>query len=995
MTNTPEEKDLNKERGDSFTLGGLQDAEALRNLKEKMGNQQEEGGSNDDRRDQHLDIPDKFDNPDDVLGEGWRERLRTALERIEMENPAKRFEKLVEKGSVDKEAALKAGLRTDKNGQIKIALNEAAAGRALKEKDALILLDKLAESEPGEYQVVIDKFLEEDIDPPMKNPTELRKLKKKAGKPKMEINLLKDSAEERDQENRLPTTEKSDEEKDPYLNMINNPRAAVLEIKNMVKKSKNDEFNKRAKKLIQALEELAEAQRNSKWGEEAKLKKKVAALDQELRSVPNLEEDVPEFEPRKLERVEGGPVRRISKDEARQLRENSVDLKNIDAKPPKMEVPWYRAKGGTHAHIEKSPKTGPEKIEKPGKSEEARALKKEAREMYDRVAALYFETIERMEVSDDLHGKWKEFSEIVEEISNSANDSENRELFSDAKKLSGEIEEQLNNLPKTKTEKKQEKPKLGPKINLLRDNRERSPLTPEAHSFIASVKRGEGVPKELTDDIKRILKENGFNIRDDEWDEIDPETAIKMLEGAIKQEEGSGIDKYLKGRKAEVAKLIVEKGKEAGLWYKGLSFKKKAALGLGILAATAGGALVGGTVGTTIASAAGTAAIVKRTLLAIGTGVGTSISLEASGQRRKEKEIKESTFTKHPKLFGALAGGLVFAIAELGDDAARGLYKSGEWVSEKWTELFTDKALDAAEEIGPEAGALTETISPEEKLEVVRSHLDERAEEVQADLTQETETVESLDSEGVEQEVAYNNEVDRETATQEGVLESKEVVTIEISEGSNVWDTTRELAKQEGLSTKEFNEAWNNSFHEIDGQEVHFSDINLVHEGDKISLTREPFIHFEIEDNPNDSFKIGTDLPEKEPVPSEIKTDNDGAGKEAGDIENISPEDSLNEINQKIAQTLNADLEEIYPEDEIYETDPWDQVKGLRARDIIKNESIAEESIRKILEGGNSEMHQKFIEYVREVSQKSGVKAGMFETIHDYLIRALEGIIEK
>src|SRR3989344_3982560 len=56
-----------------------------------------------------------------------------------------------------------------------------------------------------------------------------------------------------------------------------------------------------------------------------------------------------------------------------------------------------------------------------------------------------------------------------------------------------------------------------------------------------------------------------------------------------------------------------------------------------------------------------------------------------------------------------------------------------------------------------------------------------------------------------------------------------------IDRGGNVWKAAKEVAKQAGLSDKQFGESWHNSFVDIPGRGmVHISEINLVHPGTEV-----------------------------------------------------------------------------------------------------------------------------------------------------------------
>jgi hypothetical protein len=703
------------------------------------------------------------------------------------------------------------------------------------------------------------------------------------------------------------------------------------------------------------------------------------------------------------------------------------------------------------------------------------------------------EGLEQMVV--DFKEKIKEAESLVDE-KDDLNSPDRGEGDHEGVPLSPEDKATGVNKPQEKTPAQQGGPRM--KMNLLRKDHTDTTLTTDAERFLYEVRTGKkDLPPELTDDLKNLLLTNDFEIKPEEWDEITPEIALDMLEGAKLEKRGSPDREFWRkimrapGQAVESTAEKLEKietylnkrSLELGLKWKNLSKKKKIlyGLGAGVLAAGAGagaGVAFGAVAG---ASVAGIGRLGWRFISAGLTGLGTYAGLEAASWEREQLGQEQRWFhsERGKTAAGAMATALVLAIgtaasegidAIMDTDAAE---RATQAIGEQWNALwqkFVEVKLDSVANSAGEAGVSISELSTEEIESEARDfirELDKRGSELDEKLNDalssppETTTPDAPDA-TTDTPTTEASPPDTSTEARDGTATSPDTLpdttpvtppetttngsntspdaetietpsaesqSITLEAGGSVWKAAFELGERAELSHSEIYEMLGNSTHLVDGKEVPLLELDRVHTGDSLAISGDPEPHFEFVDKAGDGLEAGTDLPGEVKAETSPSAD-EGTGAEsvhptaggdevyvegestvdlsAGDAteQELSPETAqqavpTQEITPQFLETqvrdmLRGDLERIYDDHYhwvIGETDPWNDIKGFEARDVIRGDLGDKWELRQLFAGKYGSDHRELRDYMRSLMDKTNLVPEKNEKVQNFIIRMADKII--
>lgn len=472
-------------------------------------------------------------------------------------------------------------------------------------------------------------------------------------------------------------------------------------------------------------------------------------------------------------------------------------------------------------------------------------------------------------------------------------------------------------------------------------------------------------------------------------------------------------------RLKKIEAYLNKRSLELGVKWKNLPTKKKVlyGIGAGVLAAGAGagaGAMFGAAAGATVA---GGGRLAWRFISAGLTALGTTAGLEAASWEREGLGHEQKWAHKHSKLTGAMAGGLVFAMGTAASELVSSMSESSaaeratQAIGKQWNALWQKfveiKLASAADSVttsvAEETGASVGELSAEgaDKTQMILQELEKRASE----LGERLDNALSTPPEGSEIGAS--------------VSEVAEPYSITIEAGGSVWKAAFELGEKAGLSHSEVYEMLGNSTHLVDGKEVPLLELDLVHAGDTLTISDNPEPHFEFTDKVGDGLEAGTDLPGEartepslpteggigaEPVHIEVE-DIDGESTvdlSAGDIteKELGPETAVDVtpefLETQVRDMLRVDLERIYDDHYhwvIGETDPWNDIKGFEAKDVIRGDLGDKWELRQLFAGKYASDHRELRDYMRSLMDETNLVPEKNEKVQNFIIRMADKII--
>lgn len=162
------------------------------------------------------------------------------------------------------------------------------------------------------------------------------------------------------------------------------------------------------------------------------------------------------------------------------------------------------------------------------------------------------------------------------------------------------------------------------------------------------------------EDVAKAVKEEGDAIKAvEKWNKENkttPESRMEAIQRKLGSMSSEGLERAKKG-----GAYTLERYRDAGEFYKKQPFKTKILLSVGLLSLAGGAAVVGGTVGASVASVAGAATFAQRLFGSAATFVAVEASLKAAEERKNLGKERSNAVrrihTTEALLAAALVGG--------------------------------------------------------------------------------------------------------------------------------------------------------------------------------------------------------------------------------------------------------------------------------------------------------------------------------------------------